>query len=49
MNARPHFFNTFVATAVASLFALTAQATEFRSSDVHPDDYPTVQAVRHMG
>lgn len=49
MNARPHFFKTFAATAVASLFALTAQATEFRSSDVHPDDYPTVQAVRHMG
>ncbi len=26
-----------------------AQAAEFRSSDIHPDDYPTVQAVRHMG
>jgi len=26
-----------------------ALATEFRSSDIHPDDYPTVQAVRHMG
>jgi TRAP-type C4-dicarboxylate transport system substrate-binding protein len=49
MNARQHFFKTFAATAVASLFALTAQATEFRSSDVHPDDYPTVQAVRYMG
>ena len=49
MNARQHFFKTFAATAVASLFALTAQATEFRSSDVHPDDSPTVQAVRHMG
>jgi tripartite ATP-independent transporter DctP family solute receptor len=28
---------------------MAANATEFRSSDVHPDDYPTVQAVRHMG
>ena len=26
-----------------------AQATEFRSSDIHPEDYPTVLAVRHMG
>lgn len=29
--------------------ACAASATEFRSSDVHPDDYPTVTAVRHMG
>jgi tripartite ATP-independent transporter DctP family solute receptor len=29
--------------------AATAQATEFRSSDIHPEDYPTVLAVRHMG
>jgi tripartite ATP-independent transporter DctP family solute receptor len=37
-------------TAVATLLALgAAQATEFRSSDIHPDDYPTVLAVRHMG
>lgn len=28
---------------------LAAQATEFRSSDIHPEDYPTVLAVRHMG
>ncbi|WP_237357828.1 TRAP transporter substrate-binding protein [Piscinibacter gummiphilus] len=26
-----------------------AMATEFRSSDIHPEDYPTVLAVRHMG
>ncbi|WP_369806824.1 TRAP transporter substrate-binding protein [Limnohabitans sp. B9-3] len=31
------------------MFAMAANATEFRSSDIHPDDYPTVQAVRHMG
>jgi tripartite ATP-independent transporter DctP family solute receptor len=37
--------------ALAALLASlgTAQATEFRSSDIHPEDYPTVLAVRHMG
>ncbi len=40
---------------LAGLFAFgvlgaltTVQAVEFRSSDIHPDDYPTVLAVRHM-
>ena len=33
---------------VLALASAAAQATEFRSSDIHPDDYPTVQAVRHM-
>ena len=36
------------ALALAALGG-TAQATEFRSSDIHPEDYPTVLAVRHMG
>ena len=49
MNTRSNLLKTLVATAAASLFAFGAQATEFRSSDIHPDDYPTVQAVRHMG
>src|SRR6478735_3689960 len=40
---------TFLAAAAALLAAAGAQATEFRSSDIHPDDYPTVLAVRHMG
>ncbi len=42
--------------ALAALLALSgtalvqpAQAAELRSSDIHPDDYPTVLAVRHMG
>nr|WP_315491321.1 TRAP transporter substrate-binding protein [uncultured Rhodoferax sp.] len=36
--------------AAASLLAVAgAWATEFRSADIHPDDYPTVLAVRHMG
>jgi tripartite ATP-independent transporter DctP family solute receptor len=29
--------------------ATPAAAKEFRSADVHPNDYPTVQAVLHMG
>jgi tripartite ATP-independent transporter DctP family solute receptor len=33
-----------LATAV-----MAAQARDFRSSDVHPVDYPTVQAVNYMG
>ncbi|MCW5256859.1 TRAP transporter substrate-binding protein [Verminephrobacter aporrectodeae subsp. tuberculatae] len=28
---------------------LAAQATEFRSAEAHPDDYPTTLAVRQMG
>ncbi|MBL0729925.1 TRAP transporter substrate-binding protein [Piscinibacter sp. HJYY11] len=36
--------------ALAALLALgAAHAAEFRSSDIHPEDYPTVLAVRHMG
>jgi tripartite ATP-independent transporter DctP family solute receptor len=38
-----------IAAALALVAAAGAQATEFRSSDIHPDDYPTVLAVRHMG
>jgi tripartite ATP-independent transporter DctP family solute receptor len=34
---------------LAALFAIGAQATEFRSSDIHPDGYPTVEAVKFMG
>ena len=49
MTPRFNLIHTLVAAAAASLFAVSAQATEFRSSDIHPDDYPTVQAVRHMG
>ncbi len=35
--------------AAAACAALSAQAAEFRSADIHnADDYPTVAAVRHM-
>ena len=33
----------------ASMAAAGAMATELRSADIHPDDYPTVTAVRFMG
>ena len=37
----------FIPTLIAgALMSLSAQAIEFRSSDIHPDDYPTVLAVR---
>lgn len=35
--------------ALSLSLASTAMAREFRSSDVHPDDYPTVMAVKKMG
>ena len=44
--------NTSIRTAVAiasMAFAIPGFARDFRSSDVHPTDYPTVEAVRSMG
>jgi extracellular solute-binding protein (family 7) len=42
---------TFRSALFASALALVvpAQARDFRSSDVHPGDYPTVEAVKQMG
>ena len=37
-----------VAGMVAAGIATTVAAKEFRSSDVHPEDYPTVMAVKFM-
>jgi tripartite ATP-independent transporter DctP family solute receptor len=37
------------ALVLTALTASVAQAAEFRASDIHPEDYPTVLAVRHMG
>jgi tripartite ATP-independent transporter DctP family solute receptor len=37
-----------VAGMVAAGIATTVVAREFRSSDVHPEDYPTVMAVKFM-
>lgn len=36
------------ALTFATALPISAHATEFRASDGQPDDYPTVQAVRHM-
>ena len=41
-------FRTVVLAAAMAL-VVPAQAREFRSSDVHPADYPTVEAVKQMG
>jgi tripartite ATP-independent transporter DctP family solute receptor len=43
--------NAFRPVVLAGALALTlpAHAREFRSSDVHPADYPTVEAVKQMG
>jgi tripartite ATP-independent transporter DctP family solute receptor len=38
-----------ILASLAALLAVTAHAKEFRSADIHPDDYPTVMAVRYMG
>lgn len=45
------FRSAFLAAcaACAILAAAPAQARDFRSSDVHPGDYPTVKAVEYMG
>ncbi|MDQ7955020.1 MAG: TRAP transporter substrate-binding protein [Pseudomonadota bacterium] len=40
---------TTLLAAAASTLALAVHATEFRSADIHPDDYPTVTAVKFMG
>jgi tripartite ATP-independent transporter DctP family solute receptor len=42
-------FKTPLTALVAALFAMAANATEFRSADIHPDGYPTVDAVKFMG
>ena len=48
MTFRKTWFRSLV--AAFSIWAVaSAWATEFRSADIHPDDYPTVLAVRHMG
>ena len=40
---------TLALAAAALAAAFAAHATEFRSSDIHPDGYPTVEAVKFMG
>ncbi|SNS14715.1 tripartite ATP-independent transporter solute receptor, DctP family [Noviherbaspirillum humi] len=45
-------FNWIAAPALAAAFIaapLAAHAKDFRSADVHPNDYPTVKAVTQLG
>ncbi|AOB33336.1 C4-dicarboxylate ABC transporter [Bordetella sp. H567] len=46
--ARAAFARGALALAALLAVAPAARAAEFRSADIHPDDYPTVLAVRHM-
>ncbi|RYE75720.1 MAG: TRAP transporter substrate-binding protein, partial [Hyphomicrobiales bacterium] len=43
-------FSALAGVAFAALLATSAQAQNvtLRSTDIHPTDYPTVEAVRHM-
>ncbi|HSI58806.1 MAG TPA: TRAP transporter substrate-binding protein [Ideonella sp.] len=46
---RPKLLAALLAAAFSGLAGLSAQATEFRSADVHNSDtYPTVAAVKYM-
>jgi tripartite ATP-independent transporter DctP family solute receptor len=46
-----HWKNLTAAVALLAASALSAQAADMvlRSSDTHPDGYPTVEAVKYMG
>ena len=44
-----NFHLTHIAAALAAAaLCLPAAAKEYRSADVHPEDYPTVMAVKFM-
>lgn len=47
--ARTRLGTLMAALAAAVALPVGAHAADFRSADIHPDDYPTVQAVRYMG
>jgi tripartite ATP-independent transporter DctP family solute receptor len=47
---KPNALRAALAAAfAATLLAATAHARDFRSAEVHPNDYPTTLAVQHMG
>ncbi len=48
MNTTPRPLVVALALACATL-GMPAHATDFRSTDIHPDGYPTVDAVKYMG
>ena len=43
-----HYWQKAIVAAVAAALAGVSYAKEYRSADVHPDDYPTVMAVKFM-
>ena len=43
-----HYWQKAIVAAVAVALAGVSYAKEYRSADVHPDDYPTVMAVKFM-
>jgi tripartite ATP-independent transporter DctP family solute receptor len=47
--SRTRLGTLMAALATAMALPVGANAAELRSADIHPDDYPTVQAVRHLG
>ena len=47
-NTLSKFGTLALAIAVALALPATVFAKEFRSADVHPEDYPTVMAVKFM-
>jgi len=42
-------FRSLLFAACVAVVGMPAQARDFRSADIHPGDYPTVEAVRQMG
>ncbi|TRZ55879.1 MAG: TRAP transporter substrate-binding protein [Rhodocyclaceae bacterium] len=38
-----------ITIALLASLEMAAHATDFRSTDIHPDGYPTVEAVKYMG
>ena len=48
MKLLPRLAPRLIVGLLASV-GLAAQATDFRSTDIHPDGYPTVDAVKYMG
>jgi tripartite ATP-independent transporter DctP family solute receptor len=43
------FRSLLLGASVCVTLALPAAARDFRSADIHPTDYPTVEAVRYIG
>ena len=46
---RPTLTRAILAAAALLTLIPATHAAELRSADIHPDDYPTVQAVRQFG